>query len=84
MPPGQTLHDMMKKEFSAPVYDNVQRAIFRGSHILRERASHKRLVSEVRWESITPPDPFSEEAPPPPEICLFPPALIQLISAYEM
>jgi len=83
-PEGKTLHDVIKQEFSKPLYESIDRAIYRGGTGLRERASHRRLLTELRWETLVPPDPLSFEAPPPPDILALPPHIVNLISSYEM
>jgi len=81
-PDGRTLLDVIKAEFS-PLFENIDRAIYRGGIGLRERASHRRLLTELRWETLVDMDLRSLEAPPPPDILALPPHIVNLVSTYE-
>lgn len=83
-PKGMTLHNVIQRDFSQSIYEHVDTAIYRGGLLLRDRATHRRIISEVWWESKAPFDPLSFDPSPPAEILSFPPEVVHLISAYEM
>jgi len=84
-PSDLTLQECIKLEFSAPVYDKMDLAIYRGQVRLQERANHMRVLSEITWEEGPLYDPYNgEQMAPSGEVNVIPRAVLHLISAYEL
>lgn len=84
-PVDQTLKEVCKAELSAPVFEKLDLAIYRGSVRLQERASHMRALSEITWEEGPLYDPFNGEPQEPTgEMFVLPKQVLHLISAYEL
>lgn len=83
-PEDMSLNELIKRDLSEPLYEKVDTAIYRGSCLLRERASHMRALSEVRWEDAPVYDPYSFDPLPPPETRAFPKHIIHIISTYDL
>lgn len=87
LPDNMTLEEVMKREFSSPLWEKIDLAVYRGKKGQRERAAHRRLLLELRWEEAPAPvDPLAlnfDAEPAPPEIVSLPPHIVNIILSYE-
>lgn len=88
-PPQTTLKDLIFKEFSEAVYDQIDMAIYRGGVIVKEREKRRKTMTEFSWqerqESVH--DPLAMDAAPKKKSVLtrsLPPHIVNLIVAYDM
>mmetsp|Transcript_13195 Transcript_13195/g.25629 ORF Transcript_13195/g.25629 Transcript_13195/m.25629 type:complete len:243 (+) Transcript_13195:139-867(+) len=80
-----TLEERIRKEWSPPLWEKVDTAIYRGSVQLRERAAHMRLLSEVSWEGDGGYDPYAgDEGGATKDVKCFPRHIVHIISSYEI
>lgn len=83
-PPGLTLKEVIYKQFSEDIYDQIDLAIYRGGKQAMEREAKKKLISSLQWETAPVFDPYSFETTPQVQIRSFPPHIVTMISSYEM
>lgn len=86
-PGGLTLQQICQRDFSPPVYEKIDTAIYRGGVKLRDRAAHMRLLGDLRWTNkgaYDPNAPAPEEGEEEVTILMFPKHVVHLISAYEL
>jgi ankyrin repeat protein len=81
---NQTLRQVIYKEFSESVYNEIDLAVYRGSLAVKERQEKFKILSEIQWEVAAVFDPYSFDPLPPPTIKSFPTHIIHLINNYDL
>lgn len=82
--PGLTLKEVIYKQFSEDIYDQIDLAIYRGGKQAMEREAKKKIINSVQWESSPVFDPYAFDTTPQVQIRSFPPHIVAMISSYEM
>ncbi len=76
-----SLRDVIRRDFSAVIYERICAAIYQGNVRLRERVAHQHILSLFRWESsTTTSDGLSLET----QVQALPMEIIHIILSYEM
>lgn len=79
-----SLKELIYKQFSEDVYDEIDLAIYRGGKQALEREAKRKLIAGVTWETNPGFDPYSFDTTPQLQIRSFPPHIVNMISSYEM
>lgn len=83
-PPNHTLKELIFKQFSEDIYDEIDLAIYRGGKQALEREAKKKIIASIQWETGPVFDPYSFETTPEKQIKVFPKHIVNMISSYEM
>lgn len=79
-----TLKEVIYKQFSEDIYDQIDLAIYRGGKQALEREAKKKILAGVTWETAPTFDPYSFDTTPQIQTRNFPPHIVAMIGSYEM
>lgn len=83
-PEGLTLKEVIYKQFSEDIYDEIDLAIYRGGKQQMEREAKKKIIASTQWETAPSFDAYSMDATPQTQTRSFPQNVVNMISSYEM
>jgi hypothetical protein len=83
-PAGLSLKEVIYKQFSEDIYDEIDMAIYRGGKQAMERDAKRKLIANVQWETAPVFDPYSFDTTGVMQMRNFPMHIVNMISSYEM
>lgn len=82
---GQTLKEVMFNEFSEDIYDEIDRAIYRGGKKMKMRKEIQNILTTITWEQKQEYDPFAAfQHSTQNNLVSLPEKIVQIISQYHL